>query len=477
MKVAERFKRVFRAWSGQYDPATTQRRHRQPFYPQLQDERHQHDKYSRQRMMTEARWLYDWNPLVRGAVDTKAKLSAGSKGFTLQARTADPDVNQAFEEYWTEWQKVCDVRGMFTWPQMLKLSSKAIDVDGEIYLVQTSSADGATAQLQAIVAHRCDDDPKQPKETTQGILLNPSGRPIAYRFKTDGGAFTDVDARNVLHLFDPLRFDQLHGQSGLASALRHLRDLDDLVEMEKLGAKTASSIALLRKTASGEPENPYAEVSEADVAAGALPTEQQVGGAILYSTPDGDVQAFTSNRPSPAWQGLVELLVRDVCISLDLPYEFVVNPSRIGGTAQRAILQKVQQAVEDRQQILLKASSRIYGWVIAKAIKAGRLPAIDGWWRHEWTPGKGLTVDFGREANAFMAMYRLGLMTADEFYGLRGMDWQDQFKQKAVEAQYLNRLAAELGVSPQQIQLLTPNASEAPPADSTDGTEKDKTAA
>ncbi|OYT68353.1 MAG: hypothetical protein CFK52_15210 [Chloracidobacterium sp. CP2_5A] len=62
-----------------------------------------------------------------------------------------------------------------------------------------------------------------------------------------------------------------------------------------------------------------------------------------------------------------------------------------------------------------------------------------------------LSIDAGRDAAAELAEWRAGLKTAQDHYGARGLDHDEQQRQWYAEIAARKSIAAELGLSAQDI--------------------------
>lgn len=438
------------------------------------DAKIEYDSASRERVISDARRIYRFLGFSKAVVDSVAQSAVGS-AWQPQFRTDNPQWNELASEYVARWYGKCDIRGYHDFPAMLRIASRAIDVDGEVFFhFVKGGQDGNWPLLQAIHAHRSGDDDrdyKGPGNQVQGIILNDAGRPLAYSFTDDDNNVQTIDAVDIVHLFDPRRFDEVHGVSGFAAggAIANATDLWETLDFEKQAQKAASETAIIRSNATGEVENPYAKTPKADAAAGAPVTETRLGGATVYTVNGEKFQVLEHNRPRDGWFKMAELLTREICLALGVPYEACVNPEKLTGPSVRNVMQRFQRAVDARQAVLMPFARRTVGWVVAGGIKRGELPAQADWWRFDFQMPRRDTIDQGREALAEQNDYRLGLRTLDDLTSETGMDWVNVRNQRQAEVDDLltraKALAEKHGIQlPTALALLemrTPNASEA----------------
>ena len=194
-----------------------------------------------------------------------------------------------------------------------------------------------------------------------------------------------------------------------------------------------------------------------------------VGGKVVALKPGESMESFQSNRPSPVFTGFLEHLKRDSSAGV-LPYEFVLDSSKVGGAGVRLIVAKADRRFSYRQLILIQRVLRpTWGWVIGDAIDRGELEPIKGWNRVTWVTPKRVTVDAGREAQQNRADVETGLKTIEDHYAELGMDFREELEKRAQNARGIIDAAAKYGVpvsmiwKPAGTQMVA--AAEPPPVD------------
>ena len=158
-------------------------------------------------------------------------------GIKPQARTTDAVWNLEGEWYWEQWGKIADYRKRIPLWMLERLAVKSLICDGEGFFVLL-----ANGQIQPIEAARI----KTPAEkkgdplVVQGVQLNASGMVLGY-YVCDrlsnasnggvvfGGTIDDtksqyVSANDMIHIYDPTRFDQCRGVPLFASAIALMED-------------------------------------------------------------------------------------------------------------------------------------------------------------------------------------------------------------------------------------------------------------
>lgn len=440
-----------------------------------QDSRRDVPRWSRVKMLAKARALYANDGFARGSINDIARYSVGS-GLIPQAQTDNQEWNNAAEAYWREWCKVADVTGRYHFNRLQRILSIAIDRDGDVGVLLVKTASGFP-QIQIVESHRigdgADNTGVQPdgSEWVDGVRVNAFGRPLAYRIVTVDGfgvkQTREVPASDCVLLFDGERADMVRGVTALYHAINTLHDRKDILDFEKVGQKKDAQTWAILKTKSGEADPADWSDEEVTVDGKKVAIAESRSGETKIVTTDEDMTPWQSNRPSPTFTGFLDHLIRDMATGLGVPYEFIWNPERLGGTAQRFILEKAQRRFRERQDLLeTMLLNRLWFWVISSAIQRGDLPPVEGGWRVRWQRPAELTVDAGRDAQNDREDVKMGLMTEAEHYGRRGLDWQEARDQKEREVDDLleraGRIAKKHGlqltVAMQMLQLSTPNA-------------------
>jgi lambda family phage portal protein len=483
MTIADRFSLISRALgfkAQSYDAARPSISRRFPYNATASDSHIDVAGSDRERLLKLSRWLYNNAPFVRGLLNEKARYTVGS-GIRPQARSGDDAWDAQAEAYFEQWSRVADVQGRFTWREMQRIASIAVDRDGEVFMRTTVQATGYPA-LQLILAHRVGDaaslyNPGKPDpRLIDGVVVNESMRPIFYRHLTGSGmnpteSHEDIPAQQIIHIGESSQGDELRYVTPLAPSINHLRDVSDAVSFEKMALKINSYLALAIKSSNPTGTDFFGESSTSTTDAGnevTLESLGNTGGGIPRLNLGEDLVAWNSNRPSQNFREFCDILLREVCGNVGVPWEFYARPSDAGGAALRAVLVRAQRTFEQRQALLIdRLCSRVWAHVITTGMQRGFIPQNTDWYRVEWQRPAAASVDYGREAAANLNDVRAGLRTYAEDYAERGLEWKDALRQRAIEAKHLDDLAAEFGISPDKIATFSPNPPVAPPAELT----------
>ena len=174
--------------------------------------------------------------------------------------------------------------------------------------------------------------------------------------------------------------------------------------------------------------------------------QEILGGKVVGLKTGETMDAHQPNRPSPVFTGFLEHLKRDSSAGV-LPYEFVMDSSKVGGAGVRLIVAKADRRFSYRQLILIQRFLLpVWGYVIGDAIERGELTPMLGWTRVAWTTPRRITVDAGREAQQNRADVEAGLKTLADHFAELGMDFEEELETRAQNAKSILEAAVRYGV-------------------------------
>ena len=456
-------KQFFKKLGYLFDHQYSQSRFRRPIRSLNQDTSQLIPTGSHQQLVTAGRWLFSNFAPVRGALLEQATYSV--QPFVPQYVGKDKAWGVDAEAWLKDWHKVVDIQGRCDFEEMLYLALISIKRDGDAGILLTETR-GKYPAVQLIPSHRIGSKTSgaitsgayKGKTIHNGVITNANGRAIGYEL-TNGRR---ISAGDLALCFFPEWSDQGRGLTPLAGVVADLQDVKELRQYELTAQKAQSSISLIEHN-----ENGYADESESfieqTIDGGTLDTtvETLEGGAIRYfrAGSGAKIETVESNRPSKNAQDFEATIMRAAFQALEWPYDFSLDPSKIGGAVVRLVAAKAQRTVEKNQRLVRKLARRIDGYGLAKAIKLGLLswPPGGDWYSWHYQGPRRLTVDAGRDASAAREDYKLGLTTLSELYAERGLHWEDELQKRIDEQRVLLDAAKAAGIDPNRVQLLTPN--------------------
>ena len=400
--------------------------------------------WTRMELLSIARNLYGNDGLTRGAINDLASYTVGT-GIRPQAQTADMDWNDAAEDYFNGWAARADYARLNDFYALQFLWNVGQPRDGDIGIVLARAEDGEPA-VQTVRGHRVGNFGERAQGLVDGVRVDERGRLLSYRVSEPGGGWREIPAESFILYYEPQEPDALRGITDLHHAINHVRDKKDTIAFEKAAIKSNSSRAAVLKSPSGTVDPAQWNSDESGDPKPTNVTREDVeSGSIPVIKSDEELVPWTFDRPSPAFIGFLDFLIREMAVGLGVPFEFIWNPERIGGATMRFIMRKAQRRFEKRQEnFKRRVLNRVWAFVIGDAIARGRLTANPDWTRVEWQTPAELTVDAGRDAMQDREDLKMGLMSESEHYGMRGKDYRVNREQIERELDDLLTRAARL---------------------------------
>jgi capsid protein len=442
-----------------FDAATRSPRRSQVPGASPTDFKHEFSGGSRLEIVKRSRYLMKNAGLPREVRDLNVMYGVGPEGVwpypLVDSREWAKDALAYFKEWGT---RSCDITERFSFPEIEKLCSQAIDTDGEIFVVKTRSRSTGEPRLQLIETHRVGNFLDTTTDGTSdkwidGIRVDPYGRGIAIKVLLDNGKTRNIPMGYVLHVFDPESPSAYRHPPLFTHSLNHMLDEIELLALEKHAVKDNADITRVLKTRQGKFD------STGDFsAAGDLTEEEQAqsdpkklqritGGKIVNIYTDEDLEAFESKRPSPTFTGFLDHLGRATTLGAS-PYEFAVSAAGSTSPAVRLAIAKFQRRARNRTNVLKTRLVRgAWFFVIGDAIDRGIIPPIKGWSKVGVTPPRDVTVDAGRESEANRRDVEAGLKLPSTSYEEMGTDFLESMEKKAQLIKDVEDIAKRMGIA------------------------------
>jgi len=417
------------------------------------------------RLIWEARDMRE-NTVLGGSITTKV-MEYGCGKVRYLPRTGDLDRNKIYADFIAERSKKVDVTGRLNLGALGRLALATRAVDGDCGFLVCDGDDKGTVALNPIEGDRIGN----PMETmmyspnyVSGFHLDDRGK-IAQVDIVDRNDSSYVNKRpypgnQFLHFANRMRFDSYRGTTMFYSVLSKLRDLGLLIDYEMASSKWASSLTGMVIKNAGlatvEEEDFFADggrTTSPEAAANRIKTVE--AGTIEYLNEGEDIKQLISNRPTPAWQGFVQLLGREISTGFNLPFSFTFDSTGLMGTAMRLESAQAQRGFSAHQRDLV--DSVLQDWVelnLSLGILAGEIPPCQDWDKGQWLFTAHPSVDIGRESQANLSENRQGLRSGAAICGEDAEDIFEVQEQIAAEAANIVALAKKYDVPVAMIQTL-----------------------
>jgi capsid protein len=411
----------------------------------------------RREMVRLSRWLEKNNGLFRQMISDTAIYSIGD-GIHMQANGGDFDWQSLIE---AEWEQECEspeITGRFSLLESLYIICEALDRDGEIFAIKCKR--NGIPKFQLVETHRVETPPTLTGDTSinDGIRYNKYGVPTAYFVKQSDGSYSTIPAASMMHIYEPSHTSASRAYPPHQHAIVNMRDEMDLLSMEKVAAKDNSRISRILKTNDTSPDVGDLGLGTPNVAGqtdtGAL--NRILGGVTAVLQPNEELLAHQPARPTTAFTGFIEHLRRDSVLG-SLPYEFLADPTKAGGSAVRLVVAKASRYFSKRQNIIIHRFLNPYFqfWLGTK-INRGDLPSAKNWWKVDWMTTRSVTVDAGRDAVNERADLEMGRLTLEDDFASRGLQFEKAMRKRAKNFLFIEKLASDTGLNRDDLFRFSP---------------------
>jgi len=251
--------------------------------------------------------------------------------------------------------------------------------------------------------------------------------------------------RNVLHLMKPLRPGQVRGVPWIAPILEPLKQLQRWSDAELNAAVVASLMSIFIKMDPQAFEDLFEEDAQAALISKASGWSGEMeSGKAVNLLPGEEIQAPAPGRPNPAFDPFWTAMVRQIGMSLGLPFEVLVMHFQSSYSAARAALLMAWKEFRGRRDFLAKTLCQpVYELWLADEVMEGRIAAAGfladpviraAWCGAEWTGDALGSLDPVKEAEAAEKRVALGISTKDaESIQHDGVPWIVKHRQRVRE--------------------------------------------
>jgi lambda family phage portal protein len=425
----------------------------------------------------ESQHLYRNNAIAGGAIRTnitkvvgtglKVKAQIDREVLKIDDATADAWERMAEREFRlaAETREIDAERQLpFSLLQAL-VFSKALE-DGDLFINLpriTRAGSPYKTKLQLIEAARiCNPDNKPPTaRLSGGVEKDENGAPVAYhvlnqhpgsirRTGTDKltwsklPAFSSNGSPLCLHLLDKTRPGQTRGVPYLTPVVELIKQLGRYTDAEVMAAVVSGMLTVFVTNETGNPQlGPAATQSNptGDASLQADTTGMELGyGSVIGLLPGEKVESVNPGRPNPAFDPFVTSILRQIGMSLELPFELLVKHFTASYSAARAALEEAWDYFNRRRHWLVSQFCQpVYEAIITEAVINGRLNAPGffadplvrkAWLGSCWIGDAPSQLDPLKEVNAAAKRVELTISTLDEeSRKLTGTPWEDKLPQ------------------------------------------------
>ncbi|PKM72840.1 MAG: phage portal protein [Firmicutes bacterium HGW-Firmicutes-16] len=423
------------------------------------------DRYNRDTIRARARDLERNSDIAQSVIRAYRRNVIG-KGFTLQAKTAKPELNKQIEKVWKTWCKAqnCDVTGTQSFNQMCGMAVNRKKVDGGILFIKRYTNEGIMPfQLQAIEVDELDITQTSPKKAGNkvvgGIEYNGYNMAIGYYIKQyDIEGFQTnvpvyVQAKDVIFYYTKNRPSQIREISDLAPTITRIRDINEFVTAVSVKERIAACLAVFVKKALptaglGRGSTVTNGAGQVDYAGKSL-----TPGMIKEMGPGDEIQVVDPKAAATDATGFLKLQYGLIGAGQGLSYEATsrdMSQTNYASARQGSIEDECtfSEEIELLQERLM---SEVYETFIISGYLAGVFN-MPGFWdkkaeylEHEWVSAPKKWIDPAKESNANKTALATGQKTFKQIAAENGKDWKTQVDDMAEVLAYGKEKGIEMG--------------------------------
>lgn len=419
------------------------------------------DRGSRDYVRARARDLERNSDLMNSIIWARKRNVIGT-GFQLQARTKNEALNTELEKLWKKWCKArnCDVTGMQSLNQMLRMAVERKHVDGGILFVKRYTKDGFLPfSLQMVEVDELDTMHLMPKDAYNrvvgGIEYNAYNRPAGYwirQYQIDGFSLDDpvyVKADDVIFYFTKTRPSQIREMSDMAHTIQRIRDTNEFMTAVSVKQRIEACLAVFIKRVfpSGGPGRVSAPERKHDYDGRKL-----APGMISELNQGDDVEVVNPSGQSSDAASFVKLHQKMIGAGQGMSYEATSRDlSETNYSSARQGLIEDAMTFAEEEEWITGALDEIYETFVISCVLAGKVE-VSGFWDskeefflHEWIKKPKPWIDPMKEASATKTALNSGVKTYKQVAAENGVDWRTQIDDMAEVLAYAGAKGIDLG--------------------------------
>ncbi len=420
----------------------------------------------------------------------RAVLQREVLGLSDEAAEAWEDNAEVLFHLWAS-SKMCDVTRTQNFYELQALAFLGAFDSGDVFALRRykEGASFLALCIQLIEADRVATPDESAATTTKdirdGVEVDADGAPVAYHvrnthpgedrtgvlnYKPTDRDFVRIPARGssgdplMIHLFDKDRIGLSRGVPMLAPVIESLKQLDRYAEAELMAAVVSAFFTVFIKSDNGASDivgqgEALGGGFSVSGAAQPIPSNQVAlgSGSVVELGSGESIETANPARPNANFDPFFLAVVRQIGISLGIPYEVLIMHFSSSYTASKAALEVARQFfVERRTWLARNFCQPTYEWFLTECVARGVIEAPGffddpvkraAWCGCDWIGPAQITLDPAKEAKAAEAWMDLGIKTGEEItHETTGGDWYRNQEQRGREI--AQRKALELDISP-----------------------------
>ena len=390
------------------------------------------------------------------------KRNVIGQGFRLQAMTQSEHVNEEIERLWKKWCKAenCDVTGVQSFTQMLRMMVVRKKVDGGILIVKRYVDDHEIPlQLQLFEVDELDYSFVTPKDPSHrvvgGIEYNKYNKAVGYwirQYQIDGFTYMPpvyIPADSVIFYYTKKRPSQIREMSDMAPTLTRIRDVNEFITAVSVKQRIMACLSVFIKKSL-----PPTGLGRGNAAQDRMSYDGKTltPGMIKELNAGDDVEVVNPTGQSADATSFAKMQQRMIGAGQGISYESTsrdMSETSYSSARQGAIEDELTFAEETEQ--LTAVMDNIYEAFIEACVLSGQLQIAryfgnrDRYLGHEWIKQPKAWIDPLKEASATKTALNYGIKTYKQVAAENGRDWKAQIDDLAEVNAYALQKGLNLG--------------------------------
>ncbi len=406
------------------------------------------------KLRSRSRELIRNNPLVNGGTESYVANLIGS-GITPRWQLEDKNLKKEIQQLWADWTLQADLYGVVDFYGLQSLIARGLIDAGEILVrfinIDKSPSYVVPLQLQVLEADHLDHlynaISKSGNQIRMGIEINNLGQRVAYHlFKEHPGELfltqtsnierIPIPAKEIIHIFRPLRAGQMRGRPWMSSIITKMHELDQYEDAELVRKKTTAMFGGFITEGAGvtDAEAFFGKKVDRDIEDRDVIALEP--GTFPILPPGLDVKFSQPSDVGSTYEVWIKQQLREIAVGMGVTYEQLTNDlSGVNYSSIRAGLLEFRRRCQQVQYeiIIFQFCRRVAEEFMDTAVLSGALRIPDyfnnrrKYLRIKWRPDGWDWVDPEKDQKAAKMAIRCGFKSRAQVVSERpgGRDIED----------------------------------------------------
>ena len=403
------------------------------------------------------------NPYAANAVDSIVSNCIGT-GIKPQSKAQDANFRKNIQSLWLQWTDEADDSGMCDFYGLQALVLRSVIECGECFVRIKIDKKNSTVplKLQVLEAEHLDTSKDYQLSNgnviKSGIEFDKSGKRVAYYLYKEhpGDSFIGktidsvrIPAKEILHIYKPLRPGQIRGEPWLSNVLLKIHELDQYEDAELVRKKTAAMFAGFVTRLDPE-SSMFGEKNTNDQGIAFAGLEP---GTMQFLDPGEDIKFSNPADVGNTYEAFIKQQLRAISVGLGVTYEQLTGDlSGVNYSSIRAGLLEFRRKCTALQHNLMvfQFCRPIWNKFIELAILSDsiKIPNDSDFALVKWIPQGFAWVDPIKEQNAQMNAVRCGFKSRAEVVSELGYDVEEIDAEIAADNERAKNLGLNFDTTP-----------------------------